>query len=105
MAASTTSMDSERILEIMQRAETFPKKQPFRPKLNPIGATGIIRGGATGSMTKKISTTASGGIVVGAGLARESSGPGSSGLTEAGKPLRVMPNTGSAGKMKVKLVR
>ena len=101
-------MDSERILEIMQRAETFPKKQPFRPQLNPITSKGMMRGVAANSSGKK---TASGGIVVGSGLARETSGQsssgGSAGLTQAGKPLRVMPNQdgGSAGKMKIKLVR
>ena len=104
MAASVgASMDSERILEIMQRAETFPKKAPFRPNLQPIVAKGVIRGGTTSG--KKVPTTASGGIVVGAGLTHQSSGSGSSGLPEAGKPLRVTHNQGSAGKMKVKLVR
>lgn len=54
----------EQILEIMQRAETFPKKQPFRPNLQPIigGKTRPVIGGGA----HKQST--SGGIVVGSGL-------------------------------------
>lgn len=53
---------SEQILEIMQRAETFPKKQPFRPNLQPI--VGSKQRPVIG--TNKQST--SGGIVVGSGL-------------------------------------
>ena len=65
-------MDSTgQILEILQRAENFPKKQPFRPNLQPIIGSKVPTIGSG----KKITTsqTKSGGIVVGAGLQAQSS--------------------------------
>ena len=66
-----SKMDSsEQILEIMQRAETLPKKQPFRPQQ---------MGRAVGG---KVSA---GGVGAGLGATWQSSG-----LSEAGKPIKVV---------------
>ena len=48
-------------MEIISRADTLPKKQPFRPNLNPIigGKRPVIGAGKQ---------SATGGIVVGSGL-------------------------------------
>ena len=58
-------MDSgTQILEILERADHFPKKQPFRPNLQPIIGSKVPKIGQ--SSTVRVS--ASGGVVVGSGL-------------------------------------
>ena len=116
-SAQMASMDSsEQILEILQRAENFPKKQPFRPNLQPIIGSKMPKIGSAKKITTANASSASkssGGIVVGTGLQAQTTTKiqtgqwQSSGLTEVGKPLKVTAgaSTSSAGKMKVKLVR
>ena len=57
---------SEQILNILQRADTFPKKQPFRPNLQPIIGSKVPRVGS-GIKVKPVAST-SGGVTVGSGL-------------------------------------
>ena len=87
------------VLDIMQRAETMPKKQPFQPGLQPIiGGKGStvprIGGGpvkATAQGTGHAVANTSGGIVVGQGLGIGKQGS-ATGAFESNKPVKATSN-------------